>query len=341
MKKISAALAIVVVVLISLYWSLIVYGVNQGLGQLKIVWNAKPVAEVLADPTFPDSLKSKLRIVAEIKRFALDSLGLKDSKNYQTVFDQQGKELMWVVTASEPYQLKAKTWDFPIVGTVPYKGFFDKEKAVEELQRLQAEGWDAGIRNPGGWSTLGWFTDPILSGMLERNEGDLASLIIHEMVHATIFIKDSVEFNENLASFIGDSAAYDFIASKYGRNSDEYTTYVYEVMDYQHYSNHLLRGSNALDSLYKSWEENETDEMKKSMKDAMIRSIVESMDTLTLHKYKIPKSRFEQRLPNNDYFLAYRRYQSKQINFKAELINNYHGDLREMIHDYKARFPFL
>lgn len=341
MKKIIAAILLVLVVLIIWYWSLILYGINQGMGQLTIVWNARPIVEVLEDPSFPDSLKNKLRIVDEIKRYAIDSLDLKDSKNYQTVYNQQGEELMWVVTASEPFQLVAKTWDFPVVGNVPYKGFFDKEKAFKEYQKLQEEGWDVGIRNPGGWSTLGWFTDPILSGMLERNEGDLASLIIHEMVHATLFVKDSVEFNENLASFIGDSAAYDFIASKYGRNSPEYMTYVYEVKDYQRYSNHLLRGSNVLDSLYKSWGVDEPIELKKIKKEEMIRHIIESMDTLTLFKYKIPKGRFEKRLPNNDYFLAYRRYQSKQIDFKTELIAKYHGNLREMILDYKARFPFL
>ncbi len=341
MRKVAILALFILGIIMAWNWSLIVYGVNQGLGQLKIVWNARPIPEVLSDPSFPDSLKTKLRIVDEIKRFALDSLGLKDSKNYQTVFDQKGEELMWVVTASEPFQLKPKTWDFPVIGTVPYKGFFDKEKAIAETRRLQEGGWDVGVRNPGGWSTLGWITDPILSGMLKRNEGDLASLIIHEMVHATIFIKDSIEFNENLASFIADSAAYDFLASKYGYHSKEYQTYVQEVEDYTRYSQHLLRGSNVLDSLYHSWSANDTEAIKKEKKKALIRKIVDAMDTLTLHQFKIPTERFNEKLPNNDYFLAYRRYQSKQRNFKDELITKYKGNLREMIRDYKSRFPYL
>lgn len=341
MKKIGLAFLFILFIGVVWYWSLIIYGINQGIGQLNIVWNARPIATVLADPDFPDSLKSRLRIIGEIKKFAIDSLGLKDSKNYQTVFDQKGQELMWVVTACEPFQLKAKTWDFPVVGTVPYKGFFDKEKAIATMKQLQDEGWDVGIRNPGGWSTLGWFTDPILSGMLERNEGDLASLIIHEMVHATIFVKDSVDFNENLASFIGDSAAYDFIASKYGKDSPEYATYVYEVEDYNRYSNHVLRGSIALDSLYHTWKDDDSEAFKIKKKETLIAEIVQTMDTLTLYRYKIPKKRFEQRLPNNDYFIAYRRYQSKQSNFKIELIKKYNGDLHKMIRDYTIRFPFL
>jgi len=341
MKRIALFVLVAVLIVILWNWSLVIYGINQGVGQLKIIWNARPIAEVLADPRFPDSLKSKLRIVDEIKKFAIDSLDLKDSENYKTVFDQQGKELMWVVTASEPFQLKSKTWDFPVVGTVPYKGYFDKEKALQEVKRLQDEGLDVGLRNPGGWSTLGWFTDPILSGMLERNEGDLASLIIHEMVHATIFIKDSINFNENLASFIGDSSAFDFMAAKYGRGSEEYKTYLYEVIDHQRYSEHILRGGLALDSLYKSWQATDTDEIKRRKKEFLIRKIVGNMDTLTLFRYKIPTKRFKERLPNNDYFLAYRRYQSKQNNFKIKLEQRYHGRWKEMIRDYATRYPFL
>ena len=329
------------VALVGWYWSLIAYGISQGMGQMRIIWNARPIEEVLADPAFPDSLKGKLHIVEGIKSFAIDSLGLNDSENYKTVYDQKGEELMWVVTASEPFRLKAKTWDFPVVGTVPYKGYFDKGKALAEMKRLQDEGWDVGVRNPGGWSTLGWFTDPILSGMLERNEGDLASLIIHEMVHATLFVKDSVAFNENLASFIGDSAAYLFLAAKYGKGSAEYTTYVYEVLDHQRYSQHVLRGAGALDSLYNTFGKGDAYAFKKAKKDALIQKIVHLMDTLTLHQYKIPAKRFAARPPNNDYFLNYRRYQSRRTGFKSELEGKYHGDLREMINDYKARYPSL
>lgn len=341
MKKIGLVVLAGFVVVLLWNWSLVSYGVNQGMGQLRIVWNAKPIAEVLTDPSFPDSLKQKLQLIGEIKRYAIDSLGLKDSKNYQTVFDQKGEELMWVVTASEPFQLKPVTWDFPIVGTVPYKGFFDKEKAIQEMKRLTESGFDVGVRNPGGWSTLGWFTDPILSGMLERNEGDLASLIIHEMVHATLFVKDSIDFNENLASFIADSAAYGFVEWKYGKSSPEYETYYYEVVDHAHYSNHVLRGSQLLDSLYHSWQPGDTDDLKRTKKEAAIKKIVAAMDTLTLYRFTIPKDRFREKPPNNDYFLAYRRYQSKQVAFKIELDKKYHGDLKQMIQDYKNRYPFL
>ena len=136
------------------------------------------------------------------------------------------------------------------------------------------------VRNPGGWSTLGWFTDPILSKMLMRSEGDLANLIIHEMSHATIFVKDSIEFNENLATFIGDRGAEMFLIDKYGRNSKEYTVYIEEDEDYLKYVNHMLRGAKLLDSLYARMNESDSLSQKRALKETAIRKIVNAMDTL-------------------------------------------------------------
>ena len=320
---------------------LILYGINQGIGQLSIVWNARPVEEFMADPTFPDSLKNRLEIIDEVRRFAIDSLNLQDTENYKTLFDQKGKEVMWVVMASEPFQLKSKEWKFPIIGSVPYKGFFNEEKAIEEAQKLKEEGWDVSVRNPGGWSTLGWFTDPILSKMLERSEGDLASLIIHEMVHATLFIKDSVTFNENLASFIADTAAYDFLRWKYGMDSKEYKQYWNENEDYRKYSSFVLQAANQLDQVYTSFAEDESVDQKRMKKEQFIQQIVNAMDTLQLVITPNPSQRFKTQLPNNTFFMSYRQYQSKQTIFKEELDTRFSGDLKAYITFLTAKYPSL
>ncbi len=339
-RKIIFGSLLIFFIIIAWNWSLLVYGINQGIGQLNIVWNSRPVEEFLTDKQFPDSLKSKLRLIDDVRKFAVDSLGLKDTDNYKTLYDQKGEEVMWVVTACEPFELKPKQWTFPVVGAVPYKGYFDKEKARAERDQLEKEGWDVSVMNPGGWSTLGWFTDPILSGMLSRSEGDLASLIIHEMVHATFFVKDSVELNENLASFIADTTAYDFLKWKFGPDSKEYHTYLYEDQDYRKYYPHVLRGTNLLDSLYKAVKD-EPVESKKQKKEMTIRRIVETMDTLTLHTKQKPSKRYEKRLPNNTYFMSYRRYQSKQLFFKEELDKLHSGDMLRMIKAYESKYPFL
>jgi predicted aminopeptidase len=340
-KRIFLGLLIVLAVLVVAYWDLISYGIGQGYGQVSIIWNAKPVEEFMDDPTFPDSLKTRLKLIDEIRQYAIDSLGLKDTKNYKTLYDQKGKEIMWVVLASEEFRLQPKQWKFPIVGTVPYKGFFNKDKALRLKKELEGEGYDVIIRNPGGWSTLGWFTDPILSKMLNRSEGDLANLIIHEMSHATIFVKDSIDFNENLATFIGDRGTERFLIYKYGIQSKEYSDYMNEDVDYLKYVNHMLAGAKQLDSLYGTMKEADSLQQKKSIKKNLIQKIVMSMDTLSLALTKDPSKRFQNALPNNAYFMNFRTYQSKQVTFWDDFKENYKSDIRLYIKVLSQKYPFL
>ncbi len=341
-KRVLLVFLTIIAILVVIYWDLVIYGIRQGQGQLNIVWNARPVTEFLSDPLFPDSLKKKLNLIDEVRKFAIDSLGLKDTENYKTLYDQKGEEIMWVVTACEPFRLEAKQWDFPVLGSVPYKGFFNKERAIALKNELEKEGWDVSIRNPGAWSTLGWFTDPILSKMLERGEGDLANLIIHEMSHATIFVKDSIDFNENLATFIGDRGAEKFLISKYGINSREYTSYINEDKDYLVYVDHMLRGTASLDSLYSTMRESDPVELKKKLKENKIAEIISTLDTLTLSvTSQKPSARFKTRLPNNAYFMNFRRYQAKQVDFWDDYRIKFHEDLREYIRFMSERYPFL
>lgn len=332
---------LILVILTAYYWSLISYGIAQGLGQLKIIREAKPVAAFVADPDFPDSLKSKLKLIQQARQFAIDSLGLNDTPNYTTLYDQKGNELMWVVIACEPFRLVEKRWDFPVIGSVPYKGFFDKDKALNEREALEKAGWDVSIRNPGGWSTLGWFTDPILSGMLRRSDGDLASLIIHEMVHATMYVKDSSDFNENLASFIGDRGAELFLWRTRGDTSRTYQEYIHQDGDYRKVAEHMLRGTKKLDSLYKSFQEEEPVEGKKEKKEQFIRRIVESLDTTTFSDGKQRSSRFRKRLPNNTYFVSFRTYESKHDTMKEAWVRQFNHDLKRMIDYYRNLYPLL
>lgn len=340
-KRIVLAFLAVIAVLVVANWELVSYAGRQAYGQLNIIWNAEPVEDLLADRDFPDSLKVKLRLIEDVRRYAIDSLGLKDTKNYKTLYDQKGKEIMWVVTASEPFRLKPKEWHFPVLGSVPYKGFFNEARAMQLKDELEREGWDVNVRNPGGWSTLGWFTDPILSKMLERSEGDLASLIIHEMAHATIFVKDSVDFNENLASFIGDRGAEKFLIARYGPGSEQYRKFVEEDKDYVKYADHVLRGTEKLDSLYNTMREDDPLPQKQVQKQLMIQRIVESMDTLTLSSARKPSLRFKKGLPNNAYFMSFIHYQSGQGELWKEWQEKFNGDLKAYITYLSEKYPFL
>lgn len=341
-KRTLLALFLLITAVIIAQWKLVKYGFEQGMGQMHIILNAQPVEEYLQNPNFPDSLKQKLVLINQVRKYAIDSLGLKDTKNYKTLYDQKGKEVMWVVMASEPFRLKAKEWDFPVIGSVPYKGFFDRDKAIALKDELEQEGWDVNIRNPGGWSTLGWFTDPILSQMLQRSEGDLANLIIHEMSHATIFVKDSIDFNENLATFIGDRGAERFLLSVYGSDSDEYISYMNEDRDYIMFADHMLRGAEKLDSLYDTMQEGVPLSVKSRLKKQMVKEIVQALDTLSLSgTTPKPSLRYEENLPNNAYFMNFIRYQAKQDAFFEEWKTKFEGDLKAYIKYLSDTYPFL
>ncbi|MDH5476500.1 MAG: aminopeptidase [Cyclobacteriaceae bacterium] len=319
---------------------LIYYGYVQAKGQLSIIIEAKPLEEFLENKNYPDSLKDKIRLVQEVKTYAFDELGINTTENYTSIYNQEGKPLMWVVTACKPFKMEAKMWNFPLIGSFPYKGFFDPEMAKNELKERKKEGYDVGVRNPGGWSTLGWFNDPILSEMLNRNEGQLAELIIHELSHSTIFVKDSVVFNENLASFIGHEGAVLFLKNKYGESSEMLSEYLNEEKDYALFVSHFINGARLLDTLYTSMAESDDVNRKEELKNKLIQEIITTIDTLGLKNQNKINEMFPE-LPNNTYFMSFLRYQSKQSDLEKEYEEDFDGNLKAYIRHYKYKFPFL
>lgn len=318
------------IVLFCLCWhELVIYGISQGAGQVAMVWEAKPIKEVLADSNFPDSLKNKLTLIEEIKRFAIDSIGISTSDNYSTVYNQHNKSLLVTVSACEPYALKAKEWYFPFLGAVSYKGFFNKKAASKEILDLKIRGYDIDVYSPSGWSTLGWFKDPILTNMLYKSEGQLANLIIHELTHSTIYLKSSVTFNENLANFIGDKGAEAFLIYKFGTNSKQYISYEQSKLDDKCYTEYILQSTQRLDSLYKSFDATMDEKTKQLKKMELIHTIVLGVNLLPLHKkgryFKFTLQAFSEK---NAFFMAFDRYDSQYEIFQKEYAEKYNSNLK-------------
>ncbi len=292
----------------------------MGWGQLKIITQTQSTEKWLNNPEVPDSVKYKIRLVDEIRSFCFDSLGLKPTKSYTRIYDQKGKPLLWVVTGSERFALKPKMWKFPIVGNVSYKGFFDEDWAINELNELKEAGYDARIREVNAWSTLGYFNDPILSEMLNRTEGELANVIIHELSHGTIFIRGDVEESENLASFIGDAGAEMFLRTRFGANSPELTEYMNDENDYKKLSAHMIGGAKMLDSLYSAQDFLQESEVKKlEKKNQAIKYIIDKLDTIAFSiPGRYPKLRNLKKLPDNSLFIEYRQYYNRQDKYYEE-----------------------
>jgi predicted aminopeptidase len=340
MKTVRKILKLLLVLLVSLIlwnYKLVLYGIGQLKGQMHLVYNAKPIEEVLKDQNLNPDYKRKLLLVQQIKKFAVDSLGLKNSENYTTFYDQHGKPVLWVLTGCEPFALKAFQWQFPFLGDVSYKGFFVKEKGDKEFNDLIKKGFDADLSTTSGWSTLGWFKDPVLSNFLKHSEGRLAETIIHELTHGTVYLKSSVDYNENLATFVGEQGAEKFLTTAFGKNSKELNDYLHYKSDEQLYGNLLLQASQRMDSLYHSFNSKSFSWKEKLfMKDKLIAEIL-------LHINKQPFYRKEyyyfdfrkERLPNNTFFMANLRYREKQDDFEKLFHEKYRDDLHFFIEGIK------
>ncbi|MBU2510571.1 aminopeptidase [bacterium] len=177
------------------------YVIKQGMGQFKLQFSQVPLEEAIENEPNGEYRKL-LAAVPAIKQFAVEQLCLKSNKNYTSYYATQDTGVSFVVTAAPKTKLEPYTWWFPIIGSVPYKGFFDEAEALELEQDLTSRGYDTYRFAAPAYSTLGWFKDPITTPMLKRGYFALASTIIHEMVHTTKYIEGQGDFNEQLASFI-------------------------------------------------------------------------------------------------------------------------------------------
>ena len=337
-----SGLVLLIVLLILGLWQrqLVYYGWMQLKGQLRVVNEAIPLEEFLDLPTTTEDQKEKVKIILEAKEFAFEKLGINYSENYSKIYDQEGEPSMYVVTACRPFAFQPRMWKFPVVGSVPYKGFFDLTKARREAQKVVEGGdWEVDIRTAGGWSTLGWFQDPVLSNMLNRSEGDLASLIIHELTHGTLFVKDSVTFNENLASFIGDKGAIMFLEDKYGEGSSQVNEFRNNLYDEVKFKNYMLKSAKHLDSVYKEVADKD-ESIKMSEKSEALKEIRSNYDTLTFKSQRY-LGYFDDRTPKNTFFMSMLRYNSQQELLERELQKDYNGDLLTYLNDLKKRFPSL
>ncbi|QWG06195.1 aminopeptidase [Flammeovirga kamogawensis] len=324
-KRVILLLFIGMIAFLGYYHKEATYGIRQGLGQLDIMFNAKPLDVYLADTSFTEEQKSKIRLIQEIRQFTVDSLGLDKSNSYTKLYNQHGNPILWTVTACAPFNFEAKRWSFPIFGTFSYKGFFDKQLAKQARDKLRDEGFDAEVGEVSAWSTLGVLNDPILSNMLNRNVGSLSRLIIHELTHGTLYVKNSVSYNENLADFVGDEGAKRFLIYKYGRHSIEYVTYMARKEDRKVFSEYILKGTKELDSLYLSFPESMSVDQKNELKNKKISEITKGIQHLQFANDRYCDY-FSDFTPNNTFFMGFKRYRGKQNEFKEEFDNQFNGD---------------
>lgn len=279
------------------------YLAQAGRGQLSMLQHARPIEAVIIDPKTPPRTKALLAEIPPIKKYG-EALGLKPTRNYVEYVQLDRPAAVWVVSASAPLEFKSKQWHFPIVGDIPYLGWFDLSDAKHFAAELRAEGLDVDVRGASAYSTLGWFRDAILSSMIPERAPDapggggdpalgaLVNVVIHESVHATVYVEGQPFFNESLASFVADSVTPSYLESIRGAHSAEEKSYLDSEQSSRARGARLHRAYEELKSLYETPSHVKSDEKKRQEKEAILSalkkelSIQREINNATLIQFK-------------------------------------------------------
>jgi predicted aminopeptidase len=197
-------------------------------------------------------LKTLLTRVESIREFAVSTAGLKPTRNYTRYVTVDKQYVADVVSACASDSFDRYMWHYPLLGALPYKGFYEKADAEREKDKLKAAGLDVIVRQVDAFSSLGFFTDPLYSFMAHYDEDVIADMIIHESAHATLFIKGADQFNEEFATFVGRKGADIYIEQHYGKDSPEFRRRLARRRDGDAFVLFLKETARELDGAYRN-----------------------------------------------------------------------------------------
>ena len=306
-------------------------------GQIDLLSDRVSIEEALEQYDFSEDERTKLKLISEIKTFAREKLEMDiDEDVYSSYVHLDRPYVSYLLRVSPSYELKAYTWDLPVVGESPYKGFFDKEKAIEEAESFSKEEYDTYVRGVSAYSTLGWFDDPVLSSMLSYSESDFVVMIFHELTHTVLFFEDHIDFNERFAEFVGRKAALLFYLEKEKEQESGTVAKMQEEWeDELLFSSFMSEEYKMLEEWYKKNSGNISPEMKKRrLRDIQDRFLEEIQVNLKINQYNY----FSEIELNNARLLSYRSYNYNMEEFEklfdSPLINQ---SIKSFI-DYCSQF---
>lgn len=294
------------------------YIIKSAHQQFSMMTTRQPVSEILKDDKLDSEKRKKFELSEKARRFAFEDLQLKKTQNYATYIDLRRPYVSWVVHAAFKWELKNYLWSFPIIGDVPYKGFFSEDEAKAEAKLMEEQGYDAFYRGVSAYSTLGWFTDSLLSSMMAYKEHDLVNTLIHELTHTTIYVKSNADFNERLAVFIGNKGTELFYKKYEGENSPTVA---------------LINAENEDDRLFSDFITGELNDLKKWYEDNKGKNLVEADRQA---RFELIKTNFTAKLKPQLKSSSYDRFpQSKLNNARLGLYTTYMKDMDDFENLYK------
>jgi predicted aminopeptidase len=307
------------------------YETSQGLRYLSIRSKAVGLDRALADPKTSPELKLFLERAQGARAFALESLGLRKTRNYTSLVTIDADRLATVVQACAELSFTRYLWAYPVVGKLPYRGYFDPKDAEKEAAALKKRGLDVIVRPVDAFSTLGALADPLFSFMSSYGEGDIADLVIHEMTHATIFLKgdDASQFNEELATFVGREGSLLYLAKVHGAGSSEVAAARAGQEDAAAFAAWLAGTARELQAVYSSAA---SDGEKRSRKAEIIAARAEAYRKAYSSLFKGEGyGAFRMEKINNAYLDLYRLYEGESALYRDFYDKACGGDMKRFI----------
>jgi predicted aminopeptidase len=230
-------------------------------GQVEIFQKSRRISSVVADPNTPAKLRQQLGTVLSLRQFASEYLSLPGDSSYGTYADLGRPHVVWVLYAAPEFSLKAKTWHYPAIGEMDYRGYFHEPETRAFAADLKSRGYDVFIGGVDAYSTLGWFHDPILNTFVDYPDVDLAETLFHELTHRKVFRRDDTVFNESLATTVAEEGVRRWLRHQ-GRAVD-LKKYEQRLIRRREFYREIDRTRVALERLYASAT---TDAFKRSEK---------------------------------------------------------------------------
>jgi predicted aminopeptidase len=221
-------------------------------GEFELLTSAVPIEDALADPTLTDEQREKLALLVEARDYAEQVVGLHVGNSYRRFANLHGRALAWNLTGSHKDRIEPHMWNLPIVGPLPYLGFFDFDRAAAERDRLVKAGFDTLIYEVDAFSTLGLLPDPVASPLLERPIYSFVDTVFHELLHNTIWSGTDVVYDESMANFVGRTAGLEFLAVRFGPDSPHIEKALQSYEDVARLNDFLATLRDELEALYDS-----------------------------------------------------------------------------------------
>ncbi len=196
------------------------YYAQSVVGHSKLMLAREPIDKVIA--AAEPSLQQQLITAKNIRQFAVTDLSLPDNNSYLYYVDLKRKYPVWTVVAADEFSVSPKQWCYPIIGCAAYRGFFSEQKAMDYAAGLKQQGWEVTVLGASAYSTLGWFSDPLLPSMMDDGDAFLAEIVFHELAHQVMYVKNNTSYNEAFASVVGEQGALLWLAKNQVESVDAY-----------------------------------------------------------------------------------------------------------------------